>query len=147
MELFERRFGRFRLEPDRNDGRLRGKIFQMRVEHPEKRFDVVRRLGNFEPVRVTALVAENNFELKLTRDKMKRAEPHGKLLEKPLQHEEKRLARFDFVFELECFLERFPDRNELEQPHPFFGGAFPKLNSDRPEPSRDRFLLERGELA
>src|ERR1051326_9432936 len=87
MELFERRFGRFRLEPNRNDGRLRGKIFEMRVEHSEKRFDVVRRLGDFEPVRVTALFAENNFELQLTRDKMKRAEPHGKLLEKPVQHE------------------------------------------------------------
>jgi len=32
------------------------KIFEMRVEHPEKRFDVICRLGNFESVRCNCLV-------------------------------------------------------------------------------------------
>src|SRR6478672_6671948 len=104
MKLFERRLGRFGLEPDGNDRRFRSKIFQVRVKHPEKRFDVVRRLGNFESVRVAVLVAENNFELELADDEMDRVQSQGKLLEKPAQHEEERLARFDFVFEFERFL-------------------------------------------
>ena len=129
----------------------------MRVEHPEKRFDVVCRLGNFESVRVTALVrrggsvrwriAENNFKLQLAGDEMERVQPHGKLLEKSPQHEEERLARLNFIFEFEPFLERFPDRHEFEQPRRFSRGAFPKLDANRAEPGRDRFFFQRRKLA
>src|SRR6476659_2244277 len=65
MELLEGRFGRLRLERDGNDRRLGSKIFEMRVQHPKERVDVVRRLRDLEPVRVIALVAERNFELQL----------------------------------------------------------------------------------
>src|SRR5438270_7992377 len=85
MKLFERRLGRFRLERDGSDRRFRRKIFKMRMQHPEKRFDIVRWLGDFKPVRITALVrrggsvrwriAENDFELELTRHEMERVQP------------------------------------------------------------------------
>src|SRR5437868_6789869 len=119
----------------------------MRVEHPKEDFHVVARLGNFEPVRVTALITKRNFELQFAHNEMKRGESNGKLLKKPAEHEEKRLARFDFVFELERFLERFPDRHELEQPGCFAGGPFPELNPDRSKAGRNRFLLDCRELA
>src|SRR5256714_14178406 len=157
MKLFKRWLRRFRFEPDGDDGRFRGKLFEMRWEHPEKRFDVVRRLGNFESMLVTALVrrggsvrwriAENNFELQFAGDEMERVQPDRKLLKKAPQHEEERLARLNFIFEFEPFLERFPDRDELEQPRRFSGGAFPKLNANRSKPGRDRFFFQHRELA
>src|SRR5256714_15202259 len=147
MKLFKRWLRRFRFEPDGDDGRFRGKIFEMRVEHPEKRFDVVRRLGNFESMLVTALVAENNFELQFAGDEMERVHPDGKLLKKAPQHEEERLARFNFIFEFRRFLERFPDWHELQQPCRLSPGAFPKLHADRPEPGRNRFFFQSRALA
>ena len=73
--------------------------------------------------------------------------PSGTWNWKPAQHEEQRLARFDFVFELERFLERFANRDKLEQPRLFSGGAFPKLDSNRSESRRDRFFFQGRELA
>jgi len=119
----------------------------MGVEHPEKRFDVVRRLRDFESVGVTALVAKSDFELELARDEMERTQPDGKLLEKAAKHEEERLARFDFVLELEQFFERFPDGHELEKPRRFSSRAFPELDSDRSEAGGNVFASEGGELA
>jgi hypothetical protein len=119
----------------------------MCVEHPEKRFDVVGRLRDFESVRVTVLVTESNFELELAGHEMERAQPDEKLLEKPAKHEQERLARFDFVLELERFFERFADRDELQQASGFSGGAFPKLDANRSEAGRHVFFLESGKLA
>ena len=146
MELFERRFGRVGLEGDGHDGRLGSEILEMRVQHPEKNFDVVGRLGDFEPVRVTAFVAKNNLETQIAHHEMKPAEPHGKLLEKPAKHEEERLARLDFIFELERFLERFPDRHELEEPRGFPRRAIPQLHPDWPQPRGDCFFFQGREL-
>src|SRR5437763_10532148 len=78
---------------------------------------------------------------------MERAKPPGKLLKKPAEHEEERLARLDFVFEFKYFLERFAERHELEEPGCFSRGAFPKLQTNRPEPRRNRLFLEGRELA
>ena len=47
-KLLLRRFGRLRLERNCDDGRFRFKIFEMRMQHPEKYFHVAGRLRNFE---------------------------------------------------------------------------------------------------
>src|SRR3954465_7339348 len=147
MELLKRRLGCFRLEADSDDRRYGSKIFQVRLQHPEKRFDVVGRLGDLKPVRVTVLVAESDFELELARHQMESAKSNGKLLEKPSQYKEKRFAGFNFVFEFERFFKRFAKRDELEQARCFSGSPFPKFDPNRPEPGGNCFLFESGELA
>src|SRR4051812_9737117 len=114
MKLLEGGLGCFRFQRNGNDRRLGSKIFQVRVQHSEQRFDVIRRLGNLESVDVIALVAECDLELQLADDEMNRVEPHRKLLKKPAEHEEERLARLNLRFEFEGLLERFTDRDEFQ---------------------------------
>src|SRR5438477_12738674 len=88
----------------------------MRVQHPEEHLDVIARLRNFKMMPVRVLVAKGNFQLKLARDEVERFELKRELLQKTAQNKEQRLNRFNFIFELERFIEKLPHRNELEKP-------------------------------
>src|SRR5215210_4346248 len=102
----------------------------MGVEHPKEHFDVIGRFRNFKPMLIRALVAKPDLKLQLACHEMEGLEPHRKLLQKTAQHEKERLARLDFIFELECFFERIRDADELEQTCPLAVGTFPKLKAN-----------------
>src|SRR5476649_2687646 len=91
----------------------------MRVQHPKKHFAVIARFRNFKMMPVRVLVAEGDLQLELTRDEVEGFEPERELLQKTAQNEEQRLDRFDFIFELERFLEKLRHRNELEETRRF----------------------------
>src|SRR5256884_3922664 len=116
----------------------------MRVQHPEEHLDVIARLRNFKIMPVRVLVAKGNFQLELARDEVERFEPERELLQKTAQNKEQRLNRFDFIFELERFLEKLRHGNELEKTRRFPARPVPKLKTDRAKPRADCFLLQSG---
>src|ERR1700693_2577871 len=53
-KLLRRRPARFRAKRDGNDWMFRFKILQMRLQHPEEKIDIVRRLRDFKNSLVSA---------------------------------------------------------------------------------------------
>ena len=81
------------------------KIFQVCLEHPKQKIDIVGRLWNFEAAFVLLLIRKSNPQGEFFCDEVNSAQPHRELLQKATQHKEKRLGCFNFVFKLEAFLE------------------------------------------
>jgi hypothetical protein len=129
------------------DRMLGRKGLEMRFEHPEKHLHVSRRLRNFKMPLVVRFVRKRNYQRQFFGDEIMCAEPLLQLLEKTPQHEEQRLARLDFMLEVEMFCERFARLHQLQGATRFTGGAFPHAHAFGAEPRRDILFSKRGEIA
>ena len=118
-------------------------IFQMCVEHPEEKIDIVSRLRNFENALVSLLARKSDPQGQFPSDEINAAQAQRELLQKAAEHEKERLSRFDFVFELESFHKRLRELDQLEQSRRFSIGLVPKANCFRPEPSAEIFSIKR----
>ena len=125
---------------------LRFKILQVRVKHPKEKIDVVGRLRNFENPFVILLIRKSNSQGQFFCDEIDRAQSQRKLLQKPAQHKEKRLGRFDLVFEFEALVERLRRSDKLEQPIGLPIRPFPHSDGFRPKPRGELFFIKRREL-
>src|SRR5438309_5543800 len=137
---------------------FRFKILQMRLEHPEEKIDIIRRLRNFENPLVSASrtgicwfvlvrIRKSDPQSEFLGDQIDPAQPERELLQKSAEHKEQRLGGFDLVIELETFLKRFRRLNEFQQAIRLTGCAFPRLDRFRPEPGPKVFLIQRSELS
>src|SRR5207237_10885870 len=97
---------------------FRFKILQVRLEHPEKKIDIIGRLRDFENPLVSAsrtgiclIIRKTDPERQFLRDQIDAAQSQRELLQKPAQDEEQRLRGFDLVIELETFLKTFRGLN------------------------------------
>src|SRR6266536_960505 len=94
------------------------KIFQVRLEHPKEKIDIVGRLRDFEAAFVLLLVRRSESVLPYGRrigksnsqgeffcDEVNSGQPQRELLQKATQHKEKGLGCFNLVFKLENLLE------------------------------------------
>src|SRR5437764_405846 len=93
---------------------FRFKIFQVRLEHPKEKIDIVGRLRDFENALVSAsrtgiclIIRKTDPERQFLRDQIDAAQPKGKLFQKPPEDEKQRLRGFDLVIELKTFLKSF----------------------------------------
>jgi len=75
----------------------------MGVQHSKEQLDVMSRLRDFKAAPIFFFVGETEPERQLLRHEIDCLQSNGKLLQKTLQNEEKRLDRFDFVIELKTF--------------------------------------------
>ena len=129
---------------------FRFKILQVRLEHPEKKIDIIGRLRNFEnalvyilarPGRrgdhggfVLARIRKTDGERQFFRDEIDRAQPERELLQKTAEHKEQRLRGLNLVIELKAFLERFRWLNKFQQPIRLTICSFPKPDGVGAEP-------------
>src|SRR5205085_2236493 len=109
------RRGPARLCTERNghDRMLRFKILQVRLQHSEKKIDIIGWLRNFEHTNVCFLARHSGFVLMRTResdrqrefarDEINAAQSQCELLKKPAKNKEQRLGGFDLVIELKTF--------------------------------------------
>ena len=137
---------RLRFQRHSDDGMLRFKIFQMRVQHPKEKIDIVGRLRNFKTALVIFFVRKSNPKSEFFCDEVDRAQSQSELLQKTAQHEKQRLDRFDFVFELEAFRKRFRRLDQLEQSSRLPIRAFPKTDCFRSKARVEIVFIQAGEL-
>src|SRR6266446_9445882 len=126
---------------------FRFKIFQMRLQHPEEKIDIVGRLWDFENAFVTLLVRKRDPQPDFSGDEINRAQPHCKLLQKAAEHEKQRLGSFDLVLKFEALIERFRGLNKFEQPIRYPICPFPKADRFRAKPCCDLFFIEGSKLS
>ena len=90
---------------------FRRKIFQMRMQHPEKKIGIVGRLRNFENALVNLFICERDAQGEFFCDEINSAQPDRELLQKTAEHEEKGVSSFNFVFKFEALIKglRRPD--------------------------------------
>jgi hypothetical protein len=123
----------------------------MRVQHPEEKIDIVRRLRDFESASRTGLcrcrdrfivrrIREVNRERELARDEINCAESKRELFEKTPKNKEQRLSGLDLVIELVTFLKSFRRLNKFQWARGSPVRAFPKPNGLVSEPS-PKFLF------
>ena len=90
------------------------KILQVRLEHSKEKIDIVGRLRDFENALVSLLTRKTDLQRQFSCDEIDRAQPQSELLQKPTEHEEQWLRRFDLVIELKTFVERFRRLNKFQ---------------------------------
>src|SRR5437660_2377228 len=125
---------------------FRFKILQVRLEHPEEKIDIVGRLRDFENALVSLLIRKTDPQGQFFRDEIDAAQPKGKLLQKPAEHEKQRLGGFDLMIELKTFVERFRRLNKFQEARRGTICSFPKPDGVGAEPSPQLFLIQRRQL-
>src|SRR5438067_5200620 len=103
-----------RAQRDRNDWIFRFKIFQMCMQHPKEKIDIVGRLRNFENALVNLFIHECDAQGQFFCNEINSAQSDGELLQKSTQHEENRLGGFNFVFEFEALFKRLRRPDQFE---------------------------------
>src|SRR5262245_46370823 len=136
---------------------LGSKIFQMCLEHPEQKIDVVCGLRNFENPFVTLFTRQGGFVLarirerdsqsQFFRDEINCSQAHGELFQKTPEHEKKRFRCFDFALKLETLLKRLWRLNQFEQWTRLSISALPQADCFGTKSPCKLFLIQRRQLA
>src|SRR5439155_16021751 len=146
-ELFFRRFTRLRAQRDSNDRVFRSKILQMRLEHSEKKIDIIGRLRNFDNLLVCLLIYKRDLQRQFFCDEIDGTQTHCELLQKTPEHKKERLCCFNFVLEFKAFLKRLRRSDEFKHPIGLPISALPHSDCFGAEPRAQLFLIKPRQLA